>query len=329
MPHSADIWSLTDLCTPWCVHVVVTLRVPQHLSAGARDIRALAAAASCDADALARVIRHLISKCLFAEPAPNRFELNDAARVLLDEGTQLGLNLDGFGGRMAYPWSTLLDAVRTGKPAYHKIFGKPFWDDLAAHPKIAAEFDALIGPAGHGTPDANVLIDNDWQNVRSVVDIGGGTGSLLAEILKAHPSIRGTLVELPSTIARSTEIFRASGVADRVTLAGQSFFEPLPAGADLYLFKNALADWPDEEAQKILARCAEALQKSPPAARAVILGGVSPDETVASPELLMLVLLGGKGRSLTEFRTLAGQAGLKVHKAGRLPSGKFAVECTL
>src|SRR5262249_44539534 len=185
------------------------------------------------------------------------------------------LDLDGFGGRMAHAWGSLLQAVRTGAPAYHRVFGRPFWDDLQAHPQIAASFDALMGPAGHGTPDPEVLVSGGWEAVRSVVDVGGGTGALLAEILRARPTVRGTLVDLPVTVARSGATFQAAGVADRVTAVGQSFFDPLPAGADLYLLKSVLGDWPDREALAILRRCALAAR---PAGRIVLLNGVSPDE---------------------------------------------------
>ena len=156
----------------------------------------------------------------------------------------------GIGGRMAHAWSSLLVAVRTGAPAYHTVFGRPFWEDLEAHPDLAASFDGLMGPAGHGTPDPEVLVSGGWESVHTVVDVGGGTGSLLAEILRARPTIRGTLVDLPGTVARSGEIFQAAGVSDRVTTVGQSFFDPLPSGADLYLLKNLLADWPDGEATR-------------------------------------------------------------------------------
>src|SRR5712691_3474196 len=134
----------------------------------------------------------------------------------------------------------------------------PSWEDLDAHPDIVASFDALMGPPGHGTPDPEVLVTGGWESVRTVVDIGGGTGALLAEILRARPEIHGTLVDLPRTVARSSEIFEAVGVAERVTTVGQSFFDPLPSGADLYLLRGILNDWPDREATAILSRCAEA-----------------------------------------------------------------------
>lgn len=306
---------MIDLSTPWCVHVAATLRIADHLAAGITDIHQLAAASAADADSLQRVLRHLAQNGIFEEPAPGCFGLNDTAKGLLD----------GFGGRMAGAWSTLLSAVRTGKPAYHEAFGRGFWDDLEAHPEIAAEFDALMGPAGHGVPDPAVLVDPaDWDSVRTVVDVGGGTGSLLAEVLRAHPGIHGTLVDLPRTVARSGEIFEAAGVADRVTTVGQSFFDPLPAGADLYLLKNVLADWPDQEAKALLQRIAEAAR---PAGRVVIVGGVNPND-VASPELLMMVLVGGKDRTLAEFRELAREAGLAVRASGRQPTGRFVVECS-
>lgn len=318
-----DLRALSDLCTPWCIHVVATLRIAEHIAADVTDISALAAKAGCDGDWLQRVLKHLVSKGVFQESLPGRFNLNENAQGLLDPAQRLGLDLDGFGGRTAYAWGSLLTAVRTGAPAYREVFGLSFWEDLDAHPHIAAAFDALMGPSGHGIPDPNVLIGGGWEAVRTVVDVGGGTGALLAEILRTRPAIHGTLIDLPRTIARSGEIFRAAGVADRVTTIGQSFFDPLPAGADLYLLMKVLNDWPDREATTILRRCAEAAR---PAGGVVVLSGVSPDD---APEGLTveMVLLGGKHRGVTEFRALAREAGLEVRAAGRQPSGRFVVEC--
>lgn len=321
----ADIWTLSDLSTPWSVHVVATLRIADRIAAGTTRIDDLAAASGAHADSLHRVLRHLVERGVFEEPAPGTFALNETARGLLDPGTRLSLDLDGFGGRMADAWGTLLQAVRTGGPAYHERFGRPYWEDLAAHPDIAAQFDELMGPTGHGAPDPDVLVGDDWTGVRTVVDVGGGTGTLLAEVLRAHPDVRGTLVDLPATVARAHDVLERAGVADRVTISAQSFFDPLPAGADLYFIKNLLADWPDREATALLRRCAEALG---PGGRVVIIGGVYPDNPRgAPPELLMMVLVGGRERTLSEFRHLAGAAGLAVTAAGHMKSGRFVVEC--
>jgi 2,7-dihydroxy-5-methyl-1-naphthoate 7-O-methyltransferase len=317
-----SIWELSDLCTPWCLHVVVTLRIAEHLAAGHAEIADLAATAAADAHSLHRVLRHLVSKGVFEEPERGKFILNDTARELLEPGIRLVLDLNGFGGRMAYPWSTLLSAVRTGTPAYREVFGREFWDDLAANPEIHAQFDDLMGP-GHGVPDWRVLPrPADWRSIKTVVDVGGGTGSLLAEILREQPHVRGVLVDLPDTIARSAGVFRAAGVADRVTVSAQNFFDPLPGGANLYIVKNVLADWPDTEAKAILKRCAEAAK---PSGRVIVFGSTGPGEE-APPELLMLVLVGGRGRTLDELSRLAGEAGLSFHETWRQESGKVLVE---
>jgi hypothetical protein len=300
--------------------VVATLRIADHIAAGATEITTLAKAAACDADFLQRVLRHLVAKGVFAEPAPGRFALNQAAL----EVQRFGLNLDGIGGRIAHAWGTLLTAVRTGKTAYHERFGMPFWEDLQTHPEIAVSFDELMGLAGHGIPDPEVLLTGGWEEVKTVVDVGGGTGALLAEILRAHPQIQGTLVDFPGTVTRAEALLQEAGVKERVRTVGQSFFDPLPAGADLYLLKSILNDWPDQEAQLILSRCAEA---ACPGGRIVILGGVMPDGNVPSLLTPEMVLLGGKERPLTEFQELAHQAGLTIVTSGRLPSGRFAVEC--
>jgi SAM-dependent methyltransferase len=233
-------------------------------------------------------------------------------RPLLDPAVKLGMGLDGIGGRMAQGWSTMLAAVRTGKPAYDELFGRPFWADLDAHPEVAASFDELMGP-GHGAPDPEVLPDGDWADVHTVVDVGGGTGSLLAAILAARPHVTGTLVELPRAAAAAGEVFAAAGVTGRATVTVQSFFDPLPAGADVYLLSKVLGDWPDAEAEAILRRCAEAAGE---AGRVVVVGG--PGEGPPSPQagLLMLLLVGGRERSRGELHELVRRAGLDVTSTG-------------
>ncbi|MFY9927947.1 MAG: methyltransferase [Streptosporangiaceae bacterium] len=317
---AVDLEQMLDLTTPWCLRVAATLRLPQLIADGHDDIAALAQTAGCDPASLHAVLGHLVSRGVFAEPAPGRFEVNPPAAQLTDVPF---LDLNGIGGRMAHTWGTLLDWVRTGQPAYAKVFGLPFWEDLAAHPEVAADFDALMGPAGHGIPDYDVELAGGWDPVRTVVDVGGGTGSLLAALLRRHPQARGILVDLPGTVARAGEILESLGVADRVTTCGQSFFDPLPAGADLYLLKSVLNDWPDEPTVAILRRCAEAAR---PHGRIAVLGGVAADVSPRDLGIDMLVA-GGKTNTLSEFTELARQAGLEVATAGTQASGRFVVEC--
>ncbi len=305
--------------------MVATLRVADHIAAGVTNIDDLARACGADPDMLRRVLEHLTGKGVFLEPESGQFALNAAARQLLDGPIRLALDLDGIGGRMANAWSGLLSQVRSGKPAYHEIFGLPFWEDLDANPAIGASFDDLMGPAGHGTPDPEVLVESTWDGVRTVVDVGGGTGSLLAAILQARPDVEGILVDFPRTVASSVETFRAAGVSDRVTTAGQSFFDPLPAGADLYLINRVLNDWPDEDAIRILQRCADAVS---PTGRVVVVGSIDLDGRTYGLSI-ETVLVGGKHWNLEQFRALAAQAGLGITASGRQPTGRSIVECRL
>src|SRR5690348_6837317 len=319
-----DLEQMLDLATPWCLRVAATLRIPEHIAAGHAGIADLAAAAGCDADALHAVLGHLVSQGVFIEESPGRFACNQAAEQLASVPF---LDLAGIGGRMAHTWGTLLDYVRTGQPAYQQVFGRPFWEDLAAHPAIGAEFDALMGPAGHGVPDYDIELSEGWAAVRTVVDVGGGTGAMLASLLRRHPRARGILVDLPGTVARAAELIESLGVAGRVTVEGQSFFDPLPAGADLYLLKSVLNDWPDEPTVAILRRGAEAAKTARTSqATIAILGGGAADETPRSLGIDMLVA-GGKTSTLSQFTELARQVGLDVIAARTQSSGRYVVEC--
>jgi len=320
-----DLEKMLDLATPWCLRVAATLRIPEHIAAGHTGIADLAAAAGCDPDALHAVLGHLVSQGVFTEASPGRFACNQAAEQLVSVPF---LDLAGIGGRMARSWGTLLDYVRTGQPAYQQVFGRPFWEDLAAHPLIGAEFDALMGPAGHGVPDYDIELSDGWAAVRTVVDVGGGTGAMLASLLRRHPRARGILVDLPGTVARAGELIESFGVAGWVTVAGQSFFDPLPAGADLYLLKSVLNDWPDEPTVAILGRCAEAARTARTARTAsiAVLGGVAADEAPRPLGIDMLVA-GGKTSTLSQFTELARRAGLDVIAARTQSSGRYVVEC--
>lgn len=321
----ADLQTLSDLCTPWCVHVVATLRIAEHIAAGKSRIDDLAKTVNCDPYALHRVMTHLVGKGVFEEPNPGRFALNGCAQGLLDPMARIGLDLNGIGGRMAHGWGTLLTYVRTGTAdGYRQRFGLPFWADLAAHPEIAASFDDLIGATGHGTPNPDFEITGGWDSIRHIVDVGGGTGGMLAQVLLRHPHARGTLVELPRTIALSHETFRAAGLSNRVTTVAQSFFDPLPAGADVYLLRGIINDWADAEATAILRGCADAARRS--GGRVVLLKGIS-NEGAPRGLMIEMVLCGGKLRTVRELTALARDAGLQVVAAAEQPSGYFVVEC--
>ena len=318
-----DLEALTDLQTPWCIRIAVTLRIAERIEEGVDRADELANAAGCDGPALESLLRYLVGKGLFLEPEEGRFALNEAARNLMSPAARIGLDLEGLGGRMSHAWGTLLQYTRTGKSAYQDIYGLPFWDDLEAHPAIAQEFDDLMGLVGHGVPNARFEIEGGWTNVRTIVDVGGGTGAMLAEILKLRPWLQGTLVDMPRTVTPARKLFDPEGLQDRATARGQSFFDPLPPGADVYLLRGVLNDWPDEDAIRILRRCAEA---AGPGGRVVILKSVKP-EAKACGLVIEMVLAGGRLRSCEQFDVLAKGAGFTVTSARQDASGYFVAEC--
>jgi 2,7-dihydroxy-5-methyl-1-naphthoate 7-O-methyltransferase len=301
--------------------VAASLHLAAEIAAGTDEIGALAGSTGCGRDALWALLGHLVGRGVFVEPEPGRFALNDTARQLLDPSAQF-LELDGIGGRMARIWETLPFYVRSGRSGYAELFGRPFWDDLAANPQLGASFHALMGPEGHPASRTEVEITNGWGGVGHIVDVGGGTGSLLKALLLALPETRGTLVELPQTAARAAESFRRAGLDDRVTVCAQSFFEPLPPDGDVYLLWKVLNDWPGAETEAILRRCAEA---AGPLGTVVINGGVAGDH---EPRRLTvdMVIAGGSTTGITPFRELALRSGRVVVAAAPQAAG-FIVEC--
>jgi 2,7-dihydroxy-5-methyl-1-naphthoate 7-O-methyltransferase len=169
--HDVNLDQMLDLATPWCLHAAATLRLPGHIAAGHHDVAELAAVTGCDRDALHALLGYLVSKGVFRRESPGRFACNQAADQLAEVRF---LDLDGIGGRLAHAWGTVLDYVRTGQPAYQKVFGRPFWEDLAAHPAIAADFDALMGPpARDGGPLLWLHVADLGETLHRVTALGG------------------------------------------------------------------------------------------------------------------------------------------------------------
>jgi 2,7-dihydroxy-5-methyl-1-naphthoate 7-O-methyltransferase len=304
-----DLWQLADLTTPWCLRVLVTLGLASRLADSPATAAELAEAVGADADLLELVLRHLASVGVIRTDDDGRHRLVPAARGLTEGEFATFLDVDGIGGRFSGAWATLPEVVRTGRPAYEQMFGLPFWEDLAAHPDLGAQFDAMMGE-GHQVEDPNVLPGGDLNDATTIVDVGGGTGTLLKAVLQAFPHLHGILVDLPPTVDRAVPGISAAGLTDRISLARQSFFDPLPPDADVYLVSGIVNDWPDDETVAILTRCREAVRDG---GAVVVLGGVSPDSdgppAGLSPET---VLVGGRRRTMQAFTELARRAGLVV-----------------
>jgi hypothetical protein len=324
---------LMDLVTPMALRVAATLRLadfmPDDGTGDGSVIGDLAKRAGGDPEALGRMLRHLVHHGVFTEPRPGEFAVNQTAALLRSghpAGMRSWLDLDGFGGRMDLAFTELAHTVRTGEPAWERAFGRPFWRYLDENPAISASFDAMMAADdGYGT----AAVDGyDWTTVRHVADVGGGTGTLIAEVLRRNPRLRGTLAELPETAARAREYLARLGLDGRCEVVGQSFFDPLPAGADVYLLCRVVHGWDDPSASAILRRCAEATGGT---GRVLMIeshgtGGDDPAE-FAEMNLRMLVLGGGRERTIDDYSALAADAGLQVTAVHHPTERHVIIEC--
>jgi 2,7-dihydroxy-5-methyl-1-naphthoate 7-O-methyltransferase len=303
---------LADLATPFALRTAVTLRIPEHILAGVEQLDDLAKASGTDPDALARLLRYLAHRDVFVEVAPEVFRLTEVGELLCDRGGGghgAYLDLAGLGARMDLAYAGLPHAVRTGEPGYASVHGRDFWADLDAQPAFRAYFDELMRSQQRFTaPQVATLYP--WREVGHVIDVGGGSGALVTELLTTHPQLRGTLVDRAEPVATAARSFAEHGLAGRAEVVAGNFFDPLPSGADVYLVSRALTDWSDAHAATILQRCAEAAGDT----GRVLVVEVLPTEPyvphLSSYDLTMLVLVGGRERGVADHVALAAGVGL-------------------
>jgi hypothetical protein len=317
----SELFARADLVTPMALRVAATLRLADHVAAGATTAAELAGRSGSDAAVLGRVLRHLAAVEVFTRDGDGTVGLGRLGRRLLSGDQSRArdwLDIKGAVGRADLALFGLLDTVVTGRAAYPAVYGRGFWEDLDGDPALAGSFNLLMG-SQLGIDILELATSYDWAPVASVVDVGGGNGTLLASILRAHPHLRGTLVEVPATAAAAKASLAQGDLAGRCEVAAGSFFEALPAGGDAYLLSEVLHDWPDAEATAILRRCRDAA--GPDGTVLVFEGLVDPDAAVSHTgmDLRMLAYMAGRERTLAELTKVAREAGLGV--TGVRPGG--------
>jgi O-methyltransferase domain len=304
----------------WGIHVsravyaVAEVGIADRLAGGPVSCADLARDTGADEDSLYRVLRLLAALGVFSEAPPRSFGLTmlgDRLRSGVPASMRSWALLHGtIAG--CQPFEHIMQTVRTGRPGFDTAHGMPLFEFLAGHPGDAEVFDAaMLERTAAYAP--SVAAGYDFSDLRTVVDVGGGRGILLAAILRGHRHLQGTLFELPTVAAGAEAVLATAGLMDRCDVVAGDFFQGVPAGADCYLLANVLHDWDDTRATEILAHCRRAVTRH---GRVLIIERLIPDDPgQAVPVLLsdinMLVLSGGRERTNEEYGSLLRAAGLR------------------
>ena len=275
------------------VGLVADLEIAAALAGGPRHVDDLAVSKGADADTLRRMLRALASDGVFAEEAPGVFRHTPASELLLTPGWDAYAH---FLGGVFHRAAGELDA--SGAPTFSRLFGTDFWSWLAADPDERAAFDRAMLQGSARRLDR--LDSYSWRGDETVVDVGGGNGSLLLGLLARRPGLRGVVFDLPETTV--------GDLGDRCVFVPGSFFESVPPG-DVYVMSTILHDWDDDHATAILETIRAA---ATPASRLLLLEGVvaagNEPDGAKWLDLLMLALFAGRERDEVQWRELLARA---------------------
>ena len=309
------------------LNAAAELGVADLLRQGPRENDELAAACGAHPPTLYRLLRALASVGVFTEEEGRRFALTPLAELLRSDvpGSMRAL-ARMYGAEQYRAWGDLVESVRTGGPAFDRVFGAPYFDYLGRSPEAGAVFNEAMTGWTTQVADA-VVAAHDFAGAEKIVDVGGGHGLLLGTILRAHPAARGVLFDLPQVAAGARPLLEALGVAERCETAGGDFFAAVPDGGDVYLLAQILHDWDDERCRVILGTIHRAMR---PDGTLLVVEQVLPpgDEPSFGKwlDLHMLVLLAGRERAEAEYRALLGGAGFELTRVVPTRSGASIVE---
>jgi hypothetical protein len=317
----ADVARLRSLITGYeasqVIYVAARLGVADLLAAEPRTAQDLADTLHVDAGALERVLHALAALGLLAHVSGNRY-VTTGLGSCLRAGVPGSLRAVALlaGERSYRAWGGLLHSVRTGETAFRHVFGTGTFEYMAAHPEIAGFYNEAMA-AGAAERAAAVVAAYDFSGGGTVVDVGGGHGTLLAAILAAHPARRGILFERETVAIGARARIEAAGLGARCAVVAGDFFESIPGGGDVYLLSHIVHNWDDRRSGTILANCRTSMS---PGAKLVVLEQVLPERFEPSPEavrasmadLHMLAITGGQERTAGEYRRLFAVAGLSL-----------------
>jgi hypothetical protein len=285
--------------------IAADLGVADKLAAGSRPVGELAEETGADSDTLHRILRALASDGVFAEDEPGVFRNTEASELLRSDRADRWPEFAHLFGEVCFAAVGSLNPRRTDV-AFTRAYGTDFWSWLAEHPAERSNFDKAMESGRSELADR--LAELEWRQDETVVDVGGGTGTLLRELLTRRPQLRGIVFDLPET-DRDQATFD-----DRIAFVPGSFFDRVPEG-DVYILAKILHDWDDETASAILRVVRAAASEG---ARLLVLDSVVPPGNepagVKWLDLLMLVLQRGRERTESDWRGLLEGADFRVEQ---------------
>jgi hypothetical protein len=280
--------------------------VPDHLDNGPLAVADLAQLAEMDTLSLTRVLRALTAFGTFQEVSPGVFANNPVSDLFRNRpGGLRNCALFYSSDHFLKSASALGHSVVTGQSATNHVFGKSVWEHFRQHPEENEAFNRALAEL-RGDEHQQIADTYDWAGVNTVVDVGGGVGSLLVAILEKQPSIRGVLIEQPEVLCHADPVLSARGVRDRCELVGGSFFDPISAVGEVWAMCQVLHDWPDAECRTILQRCREAVRATD---RLLVMEMLTvpcePNVPVSLVDMVMLMYFGeARQRTIDEYKKL-------------------------
>ena len=267
------------------LYVAAKLGVADLLAKGPRPVEELAAETSTHERSLYRVLRSLASVGVFREAGPKVFALTPLAEALRSDAADSARNMMIFTGE-EWHWrviGNMLYSVQTGKPAWEHTLGLEVFDWFAANPEPASSFNATMTELSTSVAPS-IVEAYDYSQFGTLMDVAGGHGYLLAQVLKAHPHLRGILFDMPQVLEGAGAMLESEGVADRVERVSGDFFASVPAGADAYMMKHIIHDWDDDRCVALLRNVHAAM---PDSGKVLIVEMVVPETPEPHPSMLL------------------------------------------
>ena len=303
------------------------LGIPDLVEAGPKAAEELAPQVNANPQALYRLMRATASVGVLAEGADGKFSETPMSAVLRRNGSPSLRALAIMGGREWHGrgWAHLEHCVRTGKQALDRIYGTPIFEFFEKHAEEAQIFnDAMTALSTIDSPA--VAESYSFDQIHSIVDVGGGHGLLLATILARHPQMKGTLYDVPRVVEGAKD-GPLKPLMERCTVASGDMFSSVPAGADAYIMKHIIHDWPDDLCLKILKACRKSVNAG---GKLLVVDWVIQPGNNFSPgkflDLQMLIFPGGCERSEKQFRDLFAAAGWQLTRIVPTAAGESIVE---